>query len=160
LSNEAGCGTSPIAHASSDNSPHMQGCLGVYEVFFDTVVLCTLTALVILLYGKSALSPISLVLDAYGHYFGIFGKWFIKISCIIYAYSTVLSQFYYGDKSLSFISGNKTIHVAFAFLYALVSFISPLVPSDTMWLLSDINVSILIFFNVTVLNFIYRKNDA
>ena len=160
LSNEAGCGTSPIAHASSDNSPHIQGCLGVFEVFFDTVVLCTLTALVILLYGKSSLSPISLVLDAYGHYFGIFGRWFIKISCIIYAYSTVLSQFYYGDKSLSFISGNKKLHVAFAALYAIVSLISPLIPSDTMWLLSDINVSILIFFNVTVLNFIYRKNDA
>jgi len=160
LSNEAGCGTSPIAHASSENPPHIQGCLGVFEVFFDTVVLCTLTALVILLYGESSLSPISLAFEAYGHYFGAFGKWFIKISCIIYAYSTVLSQFYYGDKSLSFISGNGIIHTLFALLYAFICFIAPFVPSDIMWIMSDINVSVLIFFNVTVLNFLYRKKDT
>lgn len=158
LSNEAGCGTSPIAHASSDNSPHIQGCLGVFEVFFDTVVLCTLTALVILLYGKNSLSPVSLSFEAYGHYLGTFGKEFIKISCIIYAYSTVISQFYYGDKSLSFISKNKIIHTLFALLYAFVCFIAPFVPPLIMWTLSDINVSILIFFNVTVLNLLYQKS--
>ncbi len=160
LSNEAGCGTSPIAHASSDNSPHVQGCLGIFEVFFDTVVLCTLTAFVILLYGSHNLSPISLAFEAYGHYMGAFGKWFIKISCIIYAYSTVLSQFYYGDKSLSFISKNRIIHNAFAFLYAFICFIAPFVPSRIMWSLSDINISILIFFNVTVLNFLCRKKNV
>ena len=157
LSNEAGCGTSPIAHASSDNDPHIQGCLGIFEVFFDTVVLCTITALVILLYGERDLSPVEWVAAAYGHYFPSFGEYFIKISCLIYVFSTLISQFYYGDKSLSYITENKNIHTSFAVLSALVCVLSPLSPSALMWTVSDINIALLTVFNLITLNFLVKR---
>ena len=157
LSNEAGCGTSPIAHASSDNDPHTQSCLGVFEVLFDTVVLCTLTALVILIYGERDLSPIEWVAKAYGHYLYAFGEYFIKISCLIYVFSTLISQFYYGDKSLSYITNSKIIHTLFAILSASVCILSPLVPSSLMWTVSDVNIALLTVFNLVTLNFLIRK---
>ena len=157
LSNEAGCGTSPIAHASSDNTPHAQGCLGIFEVLFDTVVLCTLTALVILLYGERDLPPVEWVAQAYGCYLSSFGKYFIKISCLIYVFSTLISQFYYGDKSLSYLSENKIIHTSFAILSSFVCIISPLASSELMWTVSDINIALLTVFNLFTLNFLIKR---
>ena len=111
LSNEAGCGTSPIAHAETKNAPHVQGCLGILEVFVDTAVLCTITGTVILLYGiDNNLSPIDLVCSAYGFFIGTAGNIFIKVSCLFYALSTLLSQFYYGDKSLDYLTRKKAYH--------------------------------------------------
>ncbi|MBR7100876.1 MAG: sodium:alanine symporter family protein [Clostridia bacterium] len=157
LSNEAGCGTSPIAHASSDNDAHTQACLGIFEVLFDTVILCTLTALVILIYGERDLSPIEWVAKAYGHYLYAFGEYFIKISCLIYVFSTLISQFYYGDKSISYITNSKIIHTLFAILSASVCILSPLVPSSLMWTVSDVNIALLTVFNLVTLNFHIRK---
>ncbi|MBQ8393247.1 MAG: sodium:alanine symporter family protein [Clostridia bacterium] len=157
LSNEAGCGTSPIAHASSDNPPHIQGCLGIFEVFVDTVLLCTITALVILIYGQRDLSPIEWVSQAYGHYFPSFGEGFIIVSCLIYVFSTLISQFYYGDKSLSYITESKSIHTLFALLSAAVCIISTLIPSEIMWLISDLNIALLTVFNLIALNLLINK---
>lgn len=157
LSNEAGCGTSPIAHASSDNDPHIQGCLGIFEVFFDTVVLCTITALVILLYGERDLPPVEWVAAAYGHYLPRVGDFFIKASCFIYVFSTLISQFYYGDKSLSYVTESKAVHTVFALLSALVCILSPLAPSSLMWTVSDINIALLTVFNLITLNFLIKR---
>ncbi len=157
LSNEAGCGTSPIAHASSDNDPHIQACLGVFEVFFDTVVLCTITALVILLYGERDLAPVEWVARAYGYYLSSFGEYFIKISCLIYVFSTLISQFYYADKSLSYLTESRIMHTSFAILSSLVCILSPLASSDLMWAVSDINIALLTVFNLITLNFLLKK---
>ena len=157
LSNEAGCGTSPIAHADSANDPHTQGCLGIFEVLFDTVILCTLTALVILIYGEGDTTPIEWVARAYGHFIPSFGSKFIYAACIIYVFSTLISQFYYGDKSLLFITKNKIIHTSFAILFAFVCIVSPLVPSYIMWNISDVNITLLTVFNLITLNLLIRR---
>ncbi len=158
LSNEAGCGTSPIAHASSENDPHTQACLGIFEVLIDTAILCTLTGLVILLYGKTdSTSPFSLVKSAYGFFLGKTGEIFIVFSCMLYALSTILSQYYYGDKSLDYLSRKRAHHHAFLFIYILTCLLSPLLPSESMWIISDINISVLMIFNLFVLNLLSSR---
>ena len=157
LSNEAGCGTSPIAHASAENPPHVQGCLGIFEVFADTVLLCTLTALVVLIYGVEDMSPISLVTSAFGAYLGNFGRAFIIVACFIFAFATLISQFYYGDKSLSFISERKIIHTPFAVLYILTVLLAPFAPEEAIWTLSDVNIAALTLFNLFILNILIKK---
>lgn len=153
LSNEAGCGTSPIAHAETKNSPHVQGCLGILEVLVDTAILCTITGTVILLYGiDTDISPIELVCAAYGFFAGKLGKIFIKVSCLIYALSTLLSQFYYGDKSLNYITKRNKPHRIYLFIFVSVSIISPILPINTVWKISDLNIVFLTVFNLVILN--------
>ena len=157
LSNESGCGTSPIAHAETENSPHIQGCLGILEVLVDTAILCTITGAVILLYGiDNHLSPIELVCSAYGFFIGKIGALFIKFSCIIYALSTLLSQFYYGDKSLAYLSGKRIYHRIYLFVFIFVCAVSPVLPSQTVWKISDINIALLTVFNLIILNLLLK----
>jgi len=157
LSNEAGCGTSPIAHAETENSPHMQGCLGILEVLVDTAILCTITGTVILLYGiDNCLSPIELVCSSYEYFIGKTGGIFIKASCLIYALSTLLSQFYYGDKSLNYLSRKKSYHRLYLLVFILVCILSPLLSADTVWKISDLNIALLTVFNLTILNFLFK----
>lgn len=153
LSNEAGCGTSPIAHAECENTPHVQGCLGIFEVLIDTSILCTVTGAVILLYGiDTHVSPIELVCLSYGAFVGRTGYLFIKLSCIMYALSTLLSQFYYGEKSLAYLSRKRIYHLIYLTVFVFVCIISPSLSSDSVWIVSDLNIAFLTFFNLTVLN--------
>ena len=99
FSNEAGCGTSPTAHASAETaSPSAQGRLGIAEVVFDTPVLCTLTALVMLIADKKyALIPwntssdaASVTLSAFGMVGGF--REILSVSIILFAYATIIAQ--------------------------------------------------------------------
>lgn len=157
LSNEAGCGTSPIAHASSENSAHTQSCLGIFEVFIDTTVLCTLTATVILLSGINESDPMRLVSEAYGVFLGGAGRSFIALECLFFSFATVISQYYYGKKSLDFISKRKIIHTPYDFLFILICFISPFIPINAMLTISDINIGLMTILNLSLLNLFFNK---
>ena len=119
LSNEAGCGTSPTAHASSDcESPHAQGCLGVFEVFVDTIVLCTLTALVILIAEpQGTKSAMDLVLSAFRKYLGDFGVTTIILLSISFAFATVICQYFYGTTALKYVWDSAKSKSAFSFVF-------------------------------------------
>ena len=158
LSNEAGCGTSPIAHASSENTPHIQGCLGIFEVFIDTVVLCPLTAFVVILsgFGREK-SPMYAVFSAFSHFLGDLGGYYIAISCLLFAFATLLSQFYYGEKSLDYISKSRIIHTPYGILFVLICIFAPLIPNYDMWIISDKNIALLTTVNLVFLNLLLRK---
>lgn len=158
LSNEAGCGTSPIAHASSENTPHIQGCLGIFEVAIDTVILCPLTAFVIILSGfVTEKSPMYAVFCAFSHFLGDFGGCFISVSCLLFAFATLLSQYYYGKKSLDYISKSRIIHTPYGILFVLMCIIAPLIPNNAMWIISDINIALLTITNLVFLNILFKK---
>ena len=158
LSNEAGCGTSPIAHASSENTPHIQGCLGIFEVAIDTVILCPLTAFVIILSGfVTEKSPMYAVFCAFSHFLGGFGGCFISVSCLLFAFATLLSQYYYGKKSLDYISKSRIIHTPYGILFVLMCIIAPLIPNNAMWIISDINIALLTITNLVFLNILFKK---
>ena len=118
FSNEAGLGSSVMVHSSSNvKEPVRQGMWGIFEVFADTWVVCTMTALVILTSGlvdlqtgemlTDALKSV-LVAEAFSTVFGRFGAMFIAIAILLFAFSTVLGWSYYGTKSWEYLIGKLT----------------------------------------------------
>ena len=111
LSNEAGAGTSSIAHARSGVlSPASAGLLGIFEVWFDTGLICMLTGFSILLAVPDfALfeSGMQLVTYAVGNLFGIVGKVTVAILVFAFAFATVICWYYYGSEAWSSIFGKR-----------------------------------------------------
>ncbi|WP_249028643.1 alanine/glycine:cation symporter family protein [Tannockella kyphosi] len=122
FSNEAGLGSSVIVHSASNvKEPVVQGLWGIFEVFFDTIIVCTLTALVILTSGlvsletgvpfNSDLSSLGLVTEIFGSVFGTLGGVFLAVAITLFAFSTVLGWSYYGTKSCEYLFGTKASQV-------------------------------------------------
>lgn len=154
FSNEAGCGTAPTAHAAADTkSPHHQGCFGIFEVFCDTVVLCTVTALVILLSGVKEKDGIELAVAAYGKLAGRGGGIFISVSVVIFALATVICQAYYGVEALNFMKGGKSSFII-SFIYLTLSagcaVAGALVSPSFMWQIADLQISLMTIINSLV----------
>ncbi|MBQ7387334.1 MAG: alanine:cation symporter family protein [Clostridia bacterium] len=121
FSNEAGLGSSVIVHSSSNvKEPVRQGMWGIFEVFFDTFVICTMTAIVVLSTGLINLetgAPVAgangdtLVSEAFGKYFGAPGTWFIAIAMLFFAFTTVLGWSQYGSKAVEYLFGTKGVKI-------------------------------------------------
>lgn len=158
LSNEAGAGTSPLAHASSSSLPHAQACLGIFEVFFDTAVLCTLTALVLVLSGaRGSSDAISYVVGAFGGELGALGKYGVYVACLFFAVATVAAQYFYGTESLRFISRSPIARTAFSVVFFSVTVLSACVPSALMWQISDLTLATMTVFNVIAIVLLNKK---
>lgn len=118
FSNEAGLGSSVMVHSTSDvKEPVTQGLWGIFEVFVDTIVVCTLTALVILTSGVvdlntgksiSGLSELGLATEAFSKNFGSFGGIFLALAVTLFAFSTCLGWSFYGKKAWEYIFGTKS----------------------------------------------------
>lgn len=117
LSNEAGCGTSSFAHTrAGERTPYIAGLFGISEVFFDTSVLCILTALAILTSGidpASYTSPMLLVSDTIGSCFGMTSRTLLLVAVASFAYATVICWFYYGSVCARYLLPNRG-HKVFA----------------------------------------------
>ncbi len=121
FSNEAGLGSSVMVHSASNvKEPVIQGLWGIFEVFFDTILVCTLTALVILTTGIvdletgasiSGASQLGLATEAFAKSFGPVGGIFIAIAVTLFAFSTVLGWSYYGTKAWEYLFGTKSIAI-------------------------------------------------
>ena len=141
FSNEAGLGSAPIAHASADTaSPVKQGMFGMFEVFIDTLVLCTLTALVILctgvFTGAEGLTGAPLTIAAYETFFGSFGSVFISLSIVLFAFPTLLGWSLYGQRCFEYLSrGGNTI--VYKFLFVIVIVLGATMDLSLAWELSD-----------------------
>lgn len=112
FSNEAGLGSAPIAHAAaSTDHPVRQGLWGVFEVFVDTLVICTLTALSIIMSGvwNKGSTGAALTTEAFNTAMPGFGGYIVSIGILLFAYSTILGWAYYGEKCIEFIAGTKAI---------------------------------------------------
>ncbi len=117
FSNEAGLGSSVIVHSSSDTKePVKQGLWGIFEVFVDTIIVCTMTALVILTSGVvdmntgasiSGATKLGLATEAFNNQFGLVGGIFLAIAVTLFAFSTVLGWSYYGTKAWEYLFGSK-----------------------------------------------------
>ena len=141
FSNEAGLGTGSIAHAASDiDSPVQQGYFGIFEVFCDTIIICTLTALTILLgapainYGVSAGAELTIsgFVNTYGSWVSIFTA--VALCC--FAFSTIIGWGLYGVRCLEFIVGSKA-NTVFMVLYSLVAIPGAILNLDLLWGIAD-----------------------
>ncbi|MBO5734202.1 MAG: sodium:alanine symporter family protein [Clostridia bacterium] len=184
FSNEAGLGSSALVHSSADvKEPVKQGMWGVFEVFVDTIIICTLSALVVLSSGVVDLSTglvvdkfadigaSVLVTEAFASSFGTVGGWFATIAIFFFAISTVIGWFIYGSKSCEFLFG-KTTTDAYKAIFISMVMVGATMDLSLAWDISDtfnglmaipnlLGVLILAgpVFKITK-NFFARKNGA
>ncbi len=139
FSNEAGLGTSPIIHSSAEtDDPYEQGMWGIFQVFTDTIVLCTLMALCVLVTDgdSKGLDGIELCSYAFESVTGDIGRLFMSVSIILFAFGTLVSWSYYGEKSLEYLTGGRYIR-AYRIIYAGVTYIGCVMSLSLVWDISD-----------------------
>ncbi len=140
FSNEAGLGSSVLVHASADvEEPVEQGLWGIFEVFFDTIVICTLTALAILTTGAhtvEGLEGVAVTMYAFESVFGAAGSYIVSVGIVLFAFSTLLGWSVYGCRVSEYLGGRKSMQV-YKILFLLVSFIGSVSSVQLVWDLSD-----------------------
>lgn len=139
FSNEAGLGSAPIAHAAAQtNDPVRQGMIGMLGTFIDTLIVCTMTALVILLTGAwtSGETGASLSTLAYGQ--GIAGgNYIVTFGLVVFAFTTLLGWSYYGERCAEFIFGVRVI-IPYRILWIIAILTGALIKLELVWLLADV----------------------
>lgn len=138
FSNEAGMGSSPIAHAAATTDhPARQGLWGVFEVFVDTIVICSLTSLVVLTTGiwQTHENPASLVAMSFGEGFFI-GPYIVTAGLVLFALSTVLGWSYYGERCAQYLGGDKFSRF-YLYVYVVLVVIGAIADLDLVWLVAD-----------------------
>ncbi|MDR1641081.1 MAG: alanine:cation symporter family protein [Clostridiales bacterium] len=139
FSNEAGLGSSVMVHSASDvKEPVMQGMWGVFEVFADTIIVCSITALAILSSGvfsleghleavakgniPASMTGIGLTQQAFATVFGGFGAPFVSIAVLLFAFSTILGWSYYGERAWTYLFGNNSTTIYKVIFIAVIFF--------------------------------------
>ena len=146
FSNEAGLGASVLVHCAANvEEPVQQGMWGMFEVFADTMVVCTLTALVVLTSGLvdldtgAALTGVegsALVGQAFSTVFGAFGPQFIAVSVLLFAYSTTLGWSHYGTRAVVYLLGERAA-AGYKLVFAAMVLVGAVMKLDLAWALSD-----------------------
>ena len=159
LSNEGGCGTAPTAHAEADaKSPAHQGIWGIFEVFADTIVLCTATALVILVSGIDMTSGgVMMTVTAYSSVLGGFAEWFFSAAVFCFGYATLLCWGSYGMESLRFLSKKRRWRVLYILAFGLCILFGVRASSEIVWNIGDFCISTMTLINVCVLLLLRRE---
>ncbi len=147
FSNEAGLGSSVMVHSNSNiKEPVKQGMWGIFEVFADTMIVCTLTALVVLTsgmvydFGTGAMIPgvndATVVANAFNTVFGSWGGKFVAIAILLFAFTTVLGWNHYGTKAWEYLFGVKTTKV-YKVIHLVMILFGALLTSSLAWDISD-----------------------
>ena len=141
FSNEAGLGTGSIAHACADTrKPVKQGFFGIFEVFVDTIVICTLTALVILCSGVpvnfGSAAGAELTISGFTSTYGSWVSIFTAIAMCCFAFSTIVGWGLYGARCIEFIFGTK-VNKPFMLVYSLVAIVGATMNLDLLWSIAE-----------------------
>jgi AGCS family alanine or glycine:cation symporter len=149
FSNEAGLGSSVMVHSSSNvKEPVRQGMWGIFEVFADTIIVCTLTAITILSSGAidletgmmtesaEAIGSSSLMSYAFGQTFGKAGSGFIALAILLFAYSTVLGWSHYGSIACEYLFGEESTKV-YRIIFVIIVLAGSLMEAQLAWDISD-----------------------
>ena len=147
FSNEAGLGSAPIAAAAArTDHASRQGYVNMTGTFFDTMIVCMLTGLVIASSGMlgatnpatgELLSGAELTIAAFSTVFGDYGKLIISISLSLFAFSTILGWEYYGEKALEYLIKKRPIIMGYRILFSLVTFVGATTALEVVWNFSD-----------------------
>ena len=152
FSNEAGLGSAPIAAAAAKTkSPVRQGLISMTGTFFDTIVICTMTGLAIVLTGaySSPLEGAALTTAAFevGLPFAVIGKYIVNIGLIFFAFTTILGWNYYGERCAEYLLGVKSILPYRIIFIALVA-VGPFLSLDLIFIIADIVNGMMAFPNL------------
>lgn len=165
FSTEVAIGTSAISSAMTESNEENQGYVQILGNYITTFIICTVTALIIMTsnynnYINLTNNGIELAFYAFEYHFNILGKIFILLFIFLFAISTVISGFYYGETSLEYITENKIIKNIYKLLVILFILISTYVSATIIWTLVDILVAILCLINLYAIIKIYTKEKT
>ena len=154
FASEAGIGTSAIA-SSTGNNPKNEGLSQVFGIYFTTFVICTITALIVLTSNYQSLmlndiNGIEITLNAFRENLGVFGKYLLCIITVLFAYTTIISGYYYGESNLKFLNNNISKKGIFIFkiLTVVLIVIGGIISSKVIWNIIDIFIALLAIINV------------
>ena len=156
FTHEAGMGSSPIAHSSAETlDPFIQGCWGIVEVFIDTIVVCMLTALAVLispLYLNGNINdPFWLICGIFENSFGTVGIKLLCTSACCFAFASIIGWSFYGIKALEFLNNKPIIRKIYTLIFVGFVPLSLKINDTTAWMLTDIFNSLMLIPNATFL---------
>lgn len=150
---ECSIGTSAISASSCDNDSQKQGMLEIFGVYITIFIICLTTFLIIITsdysgnYGNT-LNGIEIVLQAFKYHFGANGSLILAIITILFAFSTIISSYFFGESNLFLFTKKNSIKIFFKIIFILVIIISGYLNANILWNLTDFFVAILAIINV------------
>lgn len=152
FSNEAGLGSSPIIHSSAENANNsvMQGMSSMLEVFIDTMLCCTLTAIVIL-----CTSDDNTVRTAFFHVMGVKTDIFLAVIMSVFALCTVIGWYYCGETAFKYLFKSRKAAI-FAFTFSLTASLGVIFKAESIWTISDIFNGLMAFPNLLALLLLFK----
>jgi alanine or glycine:cation symporter, AGCS family len=150
FSNEAGLGTAPMAAASARTTkPAEQGLISMTGTFLDTIIVCSITGIVLVMAGQyeTGLTGAALTAQSFDLLLPGFGTWVITIGLIFFAYSTILGWSFYGEKCAQYLMGECAIK-PYRVLYTAMVFVGTMITLDLVWAISDLFNGLMAFPNL------------
>lgn len=147
FSNEAGLGAAGISAAAANTaSPVRQGYISMTGIFFDTIVICTLTGLALAASGVlgmtdengALLTGAALTIEAFSTVFGEFGGSFVSIGIVLFAFATIIAWEYQGERAFEFLMRNPRYNAWYRLVYTLITFVGSVCALEPVWSFSDI----------------------
>ena len=153
FSNEAGLGSAPIAHAAArTNNPVNQGMIAMLGTFIDTLVICTMTALVIILTGAWSSGETGTGLSALAFHTGLpgVGGYIVAIAEVVFAFTTILGWSYYGERCVEYLFGIRPILI-YRVLWLVAIMVGTQIKLDLVWLIADVMNGLMALPNLVAL---------
>lgn len=155
FSNDAGAGTTPSMHAAANvKHPVNQGLSGMLGVFMTTIVVCSSTAFCILLSVdlNSGAVGITLTQQAFSGTFGSWGDWIVAGAMLLFGYTTLLSNIYYGEINIGWLCSNRqSIIQSYRVFACILVLLGAMVPVVSLWEVADLCGAFMVLFNVVAL---------
>ncbi|GFR75075.1 sodium:alanine symporter [Elysia marginata] len=158
FSNEAGMGSGPNAAATATPTPHhpaTQGIMGMLGVFVDTIVICSATAAIILVSGQlhsgNELTGIALTQAALSNEIGGIGNHFIALAILLFAFTSLIANYYYGESNLRFIKDNKAVLMVYRVLVLGMVVWGAVGELPVVWSFADLAMGVMALINLTVI---------
>lgn len=153
FSNEAGMGSVPNAAATAEvTHPAKQGLIQAFGVFFDTLLICSATGFILITAGgyegETKLNGIQLTQNAFDFHLGDWASTFIAIAILLFAYSSILGNYYYGESNIAYIKNNRTILFFYRAAVLLMVVFGSVAAFGLVWSLADIAMAIMALINL------------
>jgi len=158
FSNESGLGSAPIAAAAAKtDSPVRQALVSMTQTFIDTLVVCTMTALVILMAPQwhEGVGAGELTLASFGYFLGGFGSFVVTAATVLFAYSTLIGWGYYGEKAIEYLFGEQHIRY-YRIVFVSMIFVGAVLKLELVWNISDLFNGLMIIPNLIGLLLLHR----
>ena len=162
FSNEAGMGSSPNAAATADvTHPVKQGLIQTLGVFTDTILICSCTAFIILLSGidftDKSITGIQLTQKALSSQVGSWGNYFIAICILLFAFSSIVGNYYYGESNIEFLTEKKSYLFVYRLLVIVMVFFGSIAEVEVVWNLADVFMGLMAIINLIAITLLSKQ---